>query len=454
VTAENRQPRLIDELREQRRDLLKTLGPGAVVALIAFAIAFHFVEPSPPRRVVIASGKAEGGYHAAAKRYAEVFARNGIELEVKETAGSIQNYQLLADDNDVQLAIVQGGTVPANPQLTDGLESIASIYLEPVFVFYRLEQPLTELRQLQGRRIAIGNDGSGTAVLARQLLEENGVTDGSDGTQFTHQGGHAAAELLKSDSVDAAFIISAPDSPIIAELLQADDVRLMSFERQHAYSRRHPYLRSIVLEQGVIDLERNLPRQPVKLIAPAANLVITEEFHDAFIPLLLEAATAAHGQGGLVVETGVFPSLKHVEFPPNESARQYIGSGPSFFQKHLSFWIASLIDRTMILLIPLAVLLIPLAKLAPPVYRWRIRSRIYRWYGILREIDQKLRHGKIDETVSPVETLKKMELELERVSVPLSYMQEFYQLRLHLDLVQRRVIQYREGRETEGGVTK
>lgn len=443
MTADNRQqPRLIDEFREQQKDLIRALGPGAIVALIAFAIAFYFVEPSPPRRIVIAAGKAEGGYFAAAKDYAELFARSGIELDVKVTAGSIENYQLLADDNDVELAIVQGGTVPDDSKLTDRLESIASIYLEPVFVFYRSEQPLTELRQLQGHRVAIGNDGSGTAALARQLLEENGVTHGSDETQFMHQGGHAAAKLLKAGEIDAAFIISAPDSRIITELLQADEVRLMSFARQHAYSRRHPYLRSVVLEQGVIDLERNLPPQSVKLIAPAANLVATTDFHDAFIPLLLEAATATHGQGGFLVETGIFPSLKHVEFPPNESARHYIDDGPSFFQKHLSFWVASLIDRTMILAIPLAVLLIPLAKLAPPVYRWRIRSRIYRWYGILREIDQKLRHGKIDDTGSPAETLKKMERELEQVSVPLSYMQEFYQLRLHLDLVQRRVARY------------
>jgi hypothetical protein len=194
-----------------------------------------------------------------------------------------------------------------------------------------------------------------------------------------------------------------------------------------------------VLEQGVLDLENNLPSERVKLIAPVANLVANKEIHDAFIPLLLEAATARHGQGGLLVDAGEFPSLKHVEIRPNQAARHYIDSGPSFFQKHLSFWVASLIDRTKIMLVPFAILLIPLLKLAPPVYRWRTRSRIYRWYGILREIDQKLRHGEFEQLATHLETLKEMEHELEEVNVPLAYMEEFYHLRLHLDLVRRKL---------------
>ncbi len=442
----NPRRRLIDELRERRNDVFKAIGPGALVTVIGFVVALYFVEPPPPDVVVIATGKRGGSYYAAAKQYAEVFARNGVNLEIRATAGSRENYQLLLEDNDVQLAIVQGGTAPKDVQKTRRLEAIATLYLEPVWVFHRLKQPVTELRQLKGKRIAVGDDGSGTQVLATELLSDNGVKSGHDGTNFTNRGGRSAVELLKAGEVDAAFIIQAPDSPIIAGLLQAEEIHLMSFVRQRAYSRRYPFLMSVVLEQGVIDFERNLPRHSVKLIAPVANLVAREEFHDAFIPLLLEAATARHASGGLLANAGEFPSLKHTEFPPSEATRHYMTSGPSFFQKHLSFWVASLIDRTKIMLLPLLVLLIPLVKLAPPVYRWRIRSRIYRWYGILREIDQQLHHGELDKFASHVETLNQMKRELEQVNVPLSYMQEFYHLRLHLDLVQQGLDERRRDR--------
>lgn len=442
----NPRRRLIDELRGRRKDVFKAIGPGALVTVIGFVVALYFVEPPPPDVVVIATGKRGGSYYAAAKQYTEVFARNGVNLEIRATEGSGENYQLLLEDNDVQLAIVQGGTAPKDVQKTRRLEAIATLYLEPVWVFHRLKQPVTELRQLKGKRIAVGDDGSGTQVLATELLSDNGVKSGHDGTNFTNRGGRSAVELLKAGEVDAAFIIQAPDSPIIPGLLQAEEIHLMSFVRQHAYSRRYPFLMSVVLEQGVIDFERNLPRHSVKLIAPVANLVARKEFHDAFIPLLLEAATARHASGGLLANAGEFPSLKHTEFPPSEATRHYMTSGPSFFQKHLSFWVASLIDRTKIMLVPLLVLLIPLVKLAPPVYRWRIRSRIYRWYGILREIDQQLHHGELDKFASHVETLNQMKRELEQVNVPLSYMQEFYHLRLHLDLVQQGLDERRRDR--------
>jgi TRAP-type uncharacterized transport system substrate-binding protein len=433
----NPQRSLIGELRVRRNDVFRAIGPGALVTAIGFGIAFYFVEPPPPDVVVIATGKSDGGYYSAAKQYAEVFARNGVNLKIRATAGSGENYQLLLEDNDVQLAIVQGGTAPKDSQKTRGLEAIATLYLEPVWVFHRLKQSLTELRQLKGKRIAVGDDGSGTQMLSTELLRDNGVKGGHEGTNFINRGGRSAVELLQAGEVDAVFLILAPDSPIIVELLQAEKIHLMSFERQLAYSRRYPFLKSVVLEQGVLDFDRNLPNRSVKLISPVANLVAREEIHDAFIPLLLEAATARHVSGGLLASAGEFPSLKHTEFPPSEATRHYMSSGPSFFQQHLSFWVASLIDRTKIMLVPLLVLLIPLIKIAPPVYRWRIRSRIYRWYGILREIDQQLRHGELDEIVSHAETLNQMKSELERVNVPLSYMQEFYHLRLHLDLVQQ-----------------
>lgn len=448
ATTPSDSPSLLEELRQQQRDLLKLIGPAGVVTLIGFAIAFFFVEPAPPRKVVIATGAAQGDYYAAAQKYVQLFQRNGIDLEVKETGGSVDNYALLRSDDEINLAIVQGGAAPSDLQESD-LEAIASLYLEPVWVFHRRTMTVNFLSDFTDAKIAVGREGSGTRALAKLLLNENGVTD-QQTAKFLPIGGREAVDSLLREDVDAIFLVLSPNSPLIRELMQSDQVQLFNFTRAGAYARRHQFLESVVLEPGVIDLTNNLPSEPIHLVAPYANLVATSEFHDAFIPLLLEAATSAHESGGLLVDAGTLPSTAGAEFTTNPVARQYFKHGPSFFQRHLSFWAASLIDRGKIMLIPLIALLIPVAKLAPPVYRWRIRSRIYRWYAILRGIDQRLREGDDVELARFDEQLDEMEHELTAMNVPLSYMEEFYHLRLHIDLVKRRLSEKHLASDSKG----
>ena len=430
-------PRLLDELRESRREVVKTVGPAILITLFGFLIAFFFVEPPPPRELVIAAGPSGGNYYAAAQRYARLFEENGVTLKIRETAGSVENYELLLNDDSVRLAIVQGGTAPKDAEI-ERLESLSTLYLEPMWVFFRSGQSIKRLGDLKGKRIAVGESGSGTQVLAEMLLDTNGVRDRQEETSFVKKNGNTAIQMLREGDLDVAFFVLSAESPVVHDLLSDDRLQLLSFDRSHAYAQRYPFLKSVVLARGVADLQRDLPRSDVTLIAPVANLVATHDLHDAFIPLLIEAATTAHDAGGLVTQSGQYPSLDGVEFEPNPVARHYLNFGPSFFQKHLGFWIASLIDRAKIMLVPFVILLIPLAKLAPPVYRWRIRSRIYRWYALLREIDQSLRSG--DDKIRKFEKkLNGIERELDEVAVPLSYMEEFYHLRLHIDLVKRRL---------------
>jgi len=427
--------RLLDEFRQRRRDLLRIAGPGVIVAIVTFLVAIYFVEPAPPKSIVIATGENAGRYHAVAEAYARTLERNDVTLKVRETAGSVENFKLLLGDDTVALAIVQGGTAPAEAHAENTIEAIASLYLEPLWVFYRADLPIEHLDDLKGRRIAPGKIGSGSQSLATQLLEANGVRDGQDGTAFLHQPTLQAAASLEAGQIDAAMFVLGPEAPMVLQLLEDPDVALMDFARQRAYARQFPFLKGVELEEGVIDFEKNLPRRRVRLLAPAANLVATSALHDAFVPLLLEAAVDQHHHGGLLADDGELPCLEYVSFPVNTAARHYLTHGPSFFQRHLSFWIASLIDRSKIMIIPLLTLFIPLFKIAPPVYRWRLRSRIYRWYGVLRRIDQQVREGKETDADEHAATLKAMSNELDTVHVPLSYMEEFYNLRLHINLV-------------------
>lgn len=428
--------RLLDELRQRRRDLLRAVGPGAVVTILAFLVAFYFVEPPPPDSVVIATGMTGGRYFAWAEAYAKVFERNGIKLELRQTAGSIENFELLLHDESVSLALVQGGTAPPEAKSSGNIEAIGSVYFEPLWVFHRTREPVKSLADVKGKRIAVGETGSGSLSLSMQVLSTNGVRDGEHGTTFLRHGANDAASALKADEIDIAMFVSGPEAPVIRELLGDSEIELMDFARQKAYERRFPFLKGIILEQGVIDIERDLPRKRTRMIAPAANLVATTSLHQAFIPLILEAALEQHNDGGILADDGELPTLEFVSLPANATARRYLDHGPSFFQRHLSFWLASLFDRAKILIIPLITLLFPLLKLAPPVYRWRIRSRIYRWYSVLRHIDQEVQQNAETDVSRHLETLQAMSKELDSVQVPLSYMVEFYNLRMHIRLVQ------------------
>ena len=427
----------IDEFQRRRRQLTRLVGPGLCVAIVMFAVAYYFVEPAPPSTLEIATGNRGGRYYTFGQEYVEAFARNGINLKVRETAGSGENFELLRN-NSVSLAMIQGGIAP-EAVVDTGLETIATLYFEPLWVFHRSDLPVQQLHDLQGMQTAIGKEGSGTRSLALQLLEDNGVVAGEDNTVFADLSATEASQALRAGKIDAAMLVMGPDASVIRILLSDPEVRVMNFSRNHAYARRYPYLKAVTLEAGVIDFEQNLPEQPVRLVAPAASLVASDSLHQAFIPLLLEAAIERHRNGGLLAVPGELPSADFVTFPINQDARRYLDHGPSFFQQHVSFWVASLIDRTKIMIIPIVTLCIPLVKLAPPVYRWRIRSRIYRWYGILRKIDQDLREESNTDLSKHQETLKAMSTELDSVHVPLSYMQEFYHLRVHINLVREEV---------------
>jgi TRAP transporter TAXI family solute receptor len=447
-----------EHLRETRRQLralwLKVSGGGFVVVLLGFCLAWFFIQPAPPRNIHMAVGSTEGAYFQFANAYADELAKRGINLHLHTTNGSLLNYELLQQDNNIDLAIVQGGTAAANKLSDPNIESLASLYMEPVWVFYRSDEPYVDLRSLKGKRIATGSFGSGTAALTTLVLQENGIT--SPTTEFLPIGGQEAIRQLKEESIDAAFFVTSPGAKTVQSLSGITNLRLLDFDRHQAYARRHPFLSAVTLEEGVINLEKNYPKSKVHLIAPAANLIANKQLHDSLVPMLLRAADTVHKREPSLFQREKLPSAQFIEFPLNESAERYFESGPPLLQKYLPFWVASFLDRGAILLLPALTLLLPLFKVAPPLYRWRIRSRIYRWYTLLRQMETDL---KIDANTEKLhahwKTLQIMETELDDLhNVPLAYMQEFYSLRLHIEFVERRLIRKMRVNENAGEVSE
>lgn len=419
--------------RNPVRHQLRIYGPAALLVIAAFVLAFQFIKPAPPDRVVVATGGIDGAYHAFAKRYAEYLGREGITLELRPTAGSVENLRLLAA-GEVDLAMVQGGVEPASDDVAH-FRSLGSLYYEPLWLFHRRGTRVAELRDLAGLRVAVGPEGSGTRALVSKLLHDNGVDDGN----WLPLGGRAALQALEQGEIDAAFFVISADSELVARMLRSPDIDLVDFRRADAYVRRYRFLNSLELPEGAVDLAQNIPDRRIRLLAPTANLVGSPDLHPAIIDLLLQAASEVHRDGGWFEGHEEFPMAGLLAFPLSKEAERFYKHGPPFLQRYLPFWAASLIDRLKVMLLPLLVLLLPLIKVMPPIYTWRMRARVYRWYDELEQAEQRLASGERD--VAWVhEELDRIELEVQQVKVPLSFTDQLYHLRQHIDLVRRELL--------------
>lgn len=431
------------------REFAVTAAPFALLALLLLVVAYVLLDPSPPRHVVMATGAEQGAYAEFGKRYAAQLARHGIKVQLRNTKGSAENLKLLRA-GEVDLAFVQGGADELRrlrrgsdaEQGEDTLRSLGNMFYEPVWLFYReasaqdrLKAPqLASLTQLPGWRLSIGAKGSGVPILVKQLLEANHVDAAAVDLVYEDQT-PSVVDLLEG-RIDALVFASAPESLMVQMLLMTPGIRLFDFAQAEAYSRRYAFLTPVVLPRGVVDLARDLPPQDVRLVAPTATLVARESLHPALVQLFVQAAQQVHGDAGWFQRKGDFPNARDSEHPLHGEAARVYAHGEPLLQRYLPFWLANLIDRMWVVLISIIGLLIPVSRVVPPLVEFRIRSRVFRWYGQLRAIENEEGH-------TPAEDLRRRLDEIEervsRISVPLSYADELYALKGHIQLVRRRL---------------
>ena len=419
-----------------RRDLWLTITPVVLIALAAFVCAFRFVEPAPPDSIVISTGAVDGGYHMFALRYREILARDGVKVELRPSAGSQENVSRLLDEkSDVEVGFLQGGS--AFSTNAPDLVSLGSIYYEPLWVFYRGPE-IHDFGALQGRKLAIGPEESGTRALALQLLAVNAAV--MPPTMLLPESGQHAADLLLQGKLDAVLLVAPPESPLVEQLISAPGIRLLSLDRADAYTRRFPSLTRLTLPQGVFDFVKNVPARDVTLISPTANLLAVDGLHPALAYLLMRAASEVHGGAGLLHKAGEFPAPLNSEFPLSAEATRYYKSGPPFLQRYLPYWAAVLVDRLWLTLLPVLALLVPLGRIVPAVWRWRARSRIYRWYAKLKEVELNLDEQSPAEKLTELLTqLNQIESAVNRINTPLAYTDNLYAFRQNVNLVRQRV---------------
>ncbi|MCZ8124546.1 MAG: TAXI family TRAP transporter solute-binding subunit [Magnetospirillum sp.] len=413
---------------------------GPIAALIAggFYAALMFVAPPPPDTIRFAAGAPDGAYTQFAERYQRILAKDGLKVEIVHGAGSVDNLRRLTDANDpLEAGFIQGGV--GSEEGFPGLSVLATVFHEPVWLIVRNDLGMAKLADLRGRRIAIGGDGSGTQILARQLLRANGLDVARD-TIALALGTQAAMAALREDRIDAAFVVSALPPAELPDMLADGRFRLNSFRRHEAYKYNFPFLASVVLPGGGLDLARDLPGEDTILVAPVAQLVVREDLHPALVQQLMKAAKEVHGGRQLFSPAGTFPSLRYLDFDPHPDSERLVERGPGVIARYLPFGWAVFVERTLVMLIPLLTLTIPLLRLAPPVYRWQVRAKIFRWYKRLRTLEMRMltENDPAAKDAYRAELLQ-IERAVESLKLPHAYDDALYQLRTHIRFVRDRL---------------
>ncbi len=428
------------------RDLLVSIGPFALLTIALLGLAYWWLDPNPPKRVVLATGPAQSAYDEFGKRYADALRRYGITVELLPTEGSSENLEKLRS-GEADLGFVQGGSADIGYDDEESIVSLGSLFVEPLWLFYRedaaqrLNQTPTvaSLPDLQNWRVNVGTAGSGVPRLFGTLLDVNRVE--RQQLQLSELAQTPATVAFLEGELDAVVFASAPESLMVQMLLQSPGIRLMDFAQSEAYSRRFGYLTPVVMPQGVVELSKNIPERDVRLVASTTSLLASAKTHPAILQLFAQTATNLHGGASWFNRAREYPSLEHSEVPLSPEAVRAIKNGPPFLQRYLPFWLANLIERMWLAMGLIIALALPLSRIIPPLYTFRIRSRVFRWYAELRDIEQRHETAAADGVSEQqlLDELAEMEAKVEKVVMPLAFTDELYALRNNIALVRKKL---------------
>jgi TRAP-type uncharacterized transport system substrate-binding protein len=403
---------------------------GALVATVAY------LGPFPPRVVVMSTGAPGGAYDELAHRYQAILARSHVELRLMPSAGAVENLKRLNDpQSDVSVGLVQNGLT--TEEESPALVSLGTVSYEPMWLFYQGVAPGLHLEGLRGRKVSIGPEGSGSRVIALELLTRNGI-------------GPADAELLPlpleqtggqllAGKIGAAILVASWEAPVVRRLLADSHVELASFPRANAYVALYPYLNTLTLPAGVGSLAADRPPHDVTLLAPKSSLVVRRDLHPAIQSLLLDAAAEVHSGAGVFHKSGQFPAAEQFDVPLSSEARQFYKAGRPFLQRYLPFWLAVLAGRLLVLLIPVIGVAYPLLRLLPALYDWSMRRRVFRLYGELKFIELELESKAKKSPAELLSRLNRLEERANHLRLPTGFANLHYTLRQHIELVKTRL---------------
>ena len=417
------------------------LGPTVALAImivagtiILTAIVFFFTS-APPNKLTFTAGPEGSIYHGMAKKYQAILEKNGIKVNILESNGSLENLDRISDKkNDVDLALVQSGSEDDKSKLDD-LVSLGGLSYQPLFFFYRGAQ-IDRIAMMKGKTIAIGAKGSGARKLALRILKLNGIEEGPN--TITIEGDQVSRALIDK-KIDGAFIMGEDASlDVLRTLLNSEEIHLMNFKNASAYARKIDILHLLTLPEGVLNFELNIPNQNVTLVGPMVELIARKDLHPALSDMVLDAAMEIHGSAGIFRKKGEFPVAEENRIKISEDATRFYKSGKSFLYRYLPFWLASLVNRVLVVFVPMLIILIPAVRSVPAVFRWIGHLRIRRRYRALLRLEKKFMNEKDPEKLKDLhEQFEAIDLDVQQMKVRAVLADQFYSLRAHIDYVRR-----------------
>ena len=420
------------------RDLALVGLPVVLVLLVAVWVAGKAIHFAPPGKIRFVTGPDGSSYRMQAERYKKIIEGFGVKVEILPSRGALDNLQKLSTPSfKADVGFVQGGLADGTD--TSRLMSLGSLFAQPLMIYCRSNRPIDLLSELKGKRLAIGPEGTGARALALKILKANEM-DGAP-TVLLDLSGAEAARALIAGQIDAAFLMGDSATPeVMRSLRDLPGIELLTFRQADGYLRKFRFLSKLTLPEGAMDLGKNYPPRTLELIGPTVELVARRDLHPALSDLLISAAREVHGGPGLFRNAGEYPAPLARDFPISPDAERYYKSGEQFLYKRLPFWLASLVDRLLVVLLPLLVVIIPATRVAPALYRWRVRSRIYRWYGALMAIEHEIHDQQTPEQRAAVlARLDEIAVAVKELRTPLSFADQVYVLRDHVGNVRRRL---------------
>jgi TRAP-type uncharacterized transport system substrate-binding protein len=413
-------------------------GLGVIFGILAISwLALEYFVPSPPSSITLASGPQGTSLLYFGQRYRERLARVGIDVDLRETAGTTENCKLLHDPNSgVDVSIVTPGF--CDNSRGSELLSLGDVYVVPIWIFYSSPEPLVGLSQLKGKRIAAGQEGSGVRDIAERILGKANID--SKTATLLPQAGNAAVDALNSGKVDAVIIISVPRAPALEALLSNPRFRLIDFSTAEAFTRIFPYFVKLVWPKGMVEIDPPNPPNDVTLLGATSRVVARGNLHPAIVQILARTLKEEHDGPGPFQRAGEFPKSIDSEFPMSQIAVDYYKNGPSFLQEYLPFWMAIYARRTIALLVAALAIAFPVFSVAPRLYGWLVQEQLRKLYRRLRVVEDALR---VEPTVPQLETLQSEIAAIDRATraIPMRNSDLYFMLRYHLDRTRSRLVE-------------
>ena len=428
--------------RVNRHRLLWLVPLGIV--LLGFIIVLLFAKPAAPKKIDLFAGPEGSLYHSYAQKYAELLGEKGVEVNIVQTSGSMENLRSLASDENPAAAFALSG-VDGDLEDTTGidlLESLGCLSYQPFWLFVRSDAQATKISDLSGLRVALGPPEYDARAIANVVLADNGIEDQIIEPTPPAESADSMADALIRGEFDAAFVVGQPHSSVVSRLLESDLVGPVPFERTAAYTLLHPELAEVVLPEGLVDMARNIPEEDLHLLSPADNLVVRSDLNPAVVDLLLDAARSIHREPTLLAPRGTFPNMRHVSLPLHKAAVHFYEEGPSPIRKYLPYWLATLISRFALIVAQVGAVVLVILKGIPAIIRMRFSMKTLSLYRRMERLEKELRAGADWE--QSVAEVKDIERETADVKAPRAQLSQYLELRQNLHDLRERLDTWHE----------